>query len=145
VGPAPTDSFARRCLLARKFVEAGTRFVQVIKSDWDAHDGIAENHGKNFDIVDRPIAGLLADLQQRGLLESTLVALWITDALSHPAIIGLFRCQLAGTHGNDKWFLDKGKRTYLRDDGSPFPTFADTIREANRAALERAYGKAVGS
>jgi hypothetical protein len=69
----PTDGFGRKCLLARKFIEAGTRFVQVISSDWDAHDSIQENHGKMLPQVDKPIAGLLADLKQRGLLDSTLV------------------------------------------------------------------------
>jgi len=73
IGEEPTDSYGRKCLLARKFIEAGTRFVQVIKGDWDAHDGIADNHGKALSVVDKPVAGLLADLKQRGLLDSTLV------------------------------------------------------------------------
>jgi hypothetical protein len=60
----------------------------------------------------------------------------VFHALSHPAIIGLFRCQLAGTHGYDKWFLGKAKRTYLQDDGTPFPAFAEKVREANRATLK---------
>ena len=73
IGEQPTDSFGRKCLLARKFVEAGTRFVQVISSDWDAHDNIEDNHGKLLRQVDKPIAGLLADLKQRGMLDRTLV------------------------------------------------------------------------
>lgn len=73
IGKEPTDSYGRKCLLARKLIEAGTRFVQVIKGDWDAHDGIADNHGKALAVVDKPVAGLLADLKQRGLLDSTLV------------------------------------------------------------------------
>ncbi len=73
IGQEPTDSFGRKCLLARKFIEAGTRFVQLISSDWDAHDDIEKNHGEMMSQVDQPIAGLLADLKQRGLLDSTLV------------------------------------------------------------------------
>ena len=73
IGDDATDSFGRKCLLARKFVESGTRFIQLISSDWDAHDNIEQNHGKMLRQVDKPIAGLLQDLKQRGLLESTLV------------------------------------------------------------------------
>jgi hypothetical protein len=68
-----TNDFGRKCLLARKFIEAGTRFVQCIHGGWDAHDEIARNHSKNLTEVDRPIAGLIADLKQRGLLDSTLI------------------------------------------------------------------------
>ena len=69
-------------------------------------------------------------------------AKWITAALAHPAIVGVFRCQLIGTHGNDHWFEGKAKRTYLRDDGTPFPIMATRVREANQAALKSAYDKA---
>ncbi len=69
-------------------------------------------------------------------------AKWIAAALAHPGIVGVFRCQLIGTHGNDRWFEGKAKRTYLRDDGTPFPIMAARVREANQAALQAAYGKA---
>jgi hypothetical protein len=69
-------------------------------------------------------------------------AQWIAAALAHPGIVGVFRCQLIGTHGNDRWFESKAKRTYLRDDGTPFPIMAARVREANQAALQAAYGKA---
>jgi len=68
-----SDSFGRKCLLARKLVEAGIRFVQCIHGGWDAHEGIERNHSKNLAEVELPIAGLLTDLKQRGLLDSTLV------------------------------------------------------------------------
>lgn len=68
---------------------------------------------------------------------------WITAALAHPAIVGVFRCQLIGTHGNDRWFEGKAKRTYLRDNGTPFSIMAARVREANQAALKAAYDKAV--
>ncbi|MBM3862037.1 MAG: hypothetical protein FJ395_20625 [Verrucomicrobia bacterium] len=69
-------------------------------------------------------------------------AKWITHALAHPGIVGVFRCQLIGTHGNDRWFEGKAKRNYLRDDGTPFPIMAARVREANQAALKVAYDKA---
>ena len=73
VGQEPTDAFGRRCLLARRLVEQGVRFVQVYAGTWDSHDYIERAHGALVRQVDRPIAGLLKDLKQRGLLESTLV------------------------------------------------------------------------
>jgi uncharacterized protein (DUF1501 family) len=68
--------FGSMCLLARRLVERGVRFVQLYSgagSKWDAHAKIEENHSKLFRETDKPIAGLLRDLKQRGLLESTLV------------------------------------------------------------------------
>ena len=67
------DSIGRRCLLARRLVERGVRFVQVIVSGWDSHDYIEKAHGSRLDSIDRPIAGLLKDLKRTGLLEETLV------------------------------------------------------------------------
>ncbi len=72
-----TADFGRQCLLARRFAEAGVRFIQVTHSDtkvqWDQHSNLKEGHEKNAREVDLPIAGLLTDLKQRGLLEDTLV------------------------------------------------------------------------
>ncbi len=67
------DSIARRCLLARRLVERGVRFVQVIVSGWDSHDYIEKAHGARLDSIDRPVAGLLKDLKRTGLLDETLV------------------------------------------------------------------------
>jgi hypothetical protein len=75
VGEKPTDDFGRQCLMARRFAEAGVRFIQVSHSfKWDQH-GNMKQHEKNALEVDRPIAGLLSDLKTRGLLDDTLV-LW---------------------------------------------------------------------
>ena len=68
-----TASFARQCLLARRFSERGVRFVQVTHPYWDQHEHLTKEHTRLAAEVDRPIAGLLADLQGRGLLEETLV------------------------------------------------------------------------
>lgn len=72
-----TADFGRQCLLARRLAERGVRFIQVTHSDsqvqWDQHSQLKEGHEKNAAEVDLPIAGLLVDLKQRGLLEDTLV------------------------------------------------------------------------
>jgi hypothetical protein len=70
----PTDNFGRQCLLARRFAESGVRFVQVSHSyKWDQHGELRKDHAKNALEVDKPIAGLLADLKRRDLLKDTLV------------------------------------------------------------------------
>ena len=73
IGEKETDAVGRRCLLARRLVEKGVRFVQVYASGWDSHDFIAEAHKSRMRATDKPIAGLLKDLKQRGMLDSTLV------------------------------------------------------------------------
>jgi len=73
IGQEPTDAMGRRCLLARRLVERDVRFVQLYAGTWDSHDYIERAHGNLVKQVDRPIAALLADLKQRGLLDSTLV------------------------------------------------------------------------
>jgi len=79
IDSAVTDDFGRQCLMARRFVERGVRFVQVTHSDsevqWDQHANLYHGHTKNAAEVDKPIAGLLSDLKSRGLLDDTLV-LW---------------------------------------------------------------------
>ena len=79
VGKAPTDEFGRNCLVARRLVERGVRFVQLysggghLEETWDAHESIEKNHGLHGAEIDQPIAALLGDLEQRGLLDETLV------------------------------------------------------------------------
>ncbi|MAI70538.1 MAG: sulfatase [Rhodopirellula sp.] len=72
-----TEDFGRQCLMARRFLENGVRFVQVTHSDsevqWDQHGNLYAGHTKNAAEVDKPIAGFLQDLKSRGLLEDTLV------------------------------------------------------------------------
>ena len=76
---APTKDFGHRCLLARRFCEAGVRFVQVSTPYvWDQHGGLVRGHTKNALSVDEPISGLLTDLKQRGMMEDTLVV-WGTE------------------------------------------------------------------
>jgi hypothetical protein len=71
-----TDEFGTRCLLARRLIEHGVRFVQVYSGDtngWDAHTDVAKNHGDLCRRTDLPVAGLLRDLKRRGLWDDTLV------------------------------------------------------------------------
>ena len=74
-----TDDFGRKCLLARRMVERGVRFIQVYSgghhndANWDAHGDLVKNHELHAGNTDKPIAGLLKDLKQRGLLDETLV------------------------------------------------------------------------
>ncbi len=76
VGKKPTDNFARQCLLARKLAERGVRYIQVSTDyTWDTHQKNKAGHITESAKVDQPISALLTDLQQRGLLEDTLV-LW---------------------------------------------------------------------
>ena len=81
-----TQPFGRQCLLARRLVERGVRFVQLWSGayvndtvdTWDAHNSIVDNHGQHAMEVDKPIAGLLKDLKRRGMLDDTLVV-WHTE------------------------------------------------------------------
>jgi Protein of unknown function (DUF1501) len=69
----PTDGFGRQCLLARRFAEAGVRFIELGHGSWDHHSNLQTALADNCTETDKPIAGLLQDLKQRGLLEDTLV------------------------------------------------------------------------
>jgi hypothetical protein len=79
IGDEKCDHFARQCLMARRLVERGVRFVQIYSGgmenqrSWDGHNDIKGNHQQFADETDRPVAGLLTDLAQRGLLDETLV------------------------------------------------------------------------
>lgn len=76
IGEEPTDEFGMRCLLARRMIERGVRFVQLYSGGtigWDAHKDVKENHTRYCAKTDKPVAGLIKDLKLRGLLDDTLV------------------------------------------------------------------------
>jgi hypothetical protein len=73
VKPGPAGSFARQCLMARRLSEAGVRFVEICQPGWDQHNDLHNGLIRNAAATDRPTAALLADLDQRGLLDETLV------------------------------------------------------------------------
>jgi hypothetical protein len=98
-----TAPFARNCLMARRLLERGVRFVQLChggafggnpRINWDAHEDIVDNHVRQAGTMDRPVAGLLRDLKARGLLEDTLV-ICTTEFGRTPITQGL------GTRGRD--------------------------------------------
>lgn len=74
-----TDDFGRKCLLARRLVERGVRFIQIYSggnhndANWDAHSDMVRNHTKHAGNTDKPIAGLIKDLKQRGMLDETII------------------------------------------------------------------------
>jgi hypothetical protein len=109
-----TAGFGRNCLLARRLLERGVRFVQLYaggafgspRINWDAHEDIVENHRTQAAVADRPVAGLLKDLKARGLLDDTLL-LWTTEFGRTPFTEGVgargrdhhqlaFTCWMAG-------------------------------------------------
>jgi len=74
IGDPVTDAFGRKCLLARRLVERGVRFVQAFAGGWDSHQVIKLAHTQRIRSVDKPITALISDLKQRGMLDETLVA-----------------------------------------------------------------------
>jgi len=68
-----TDTFGKQCLMARKFVEAGVRFIEITHGTWDQHFNLKAALERNTGAIDKPIAGLLTDIKQRGLLKDTLI------------------------------------------------------------------------
>jgi hypothetical protein len=75
IGEKETDDFGRQCLMARRMAEAGVRFVQISDGGWDHHGKLRQGLPVRCKAIDKPIAGLITDLKQRGLLDDTLV-LW---------------------------------------------------------------------
>ncbi|TWU62982.1 DUF1501 domain-containing protein [Crateriforma conspicua] len=68
-----TETFGRQCLMARRLVENGVRFVQIFSGGWDSHDYLQRGHSARIRSVDKPMAALIADLKRRGMLDDTLV------------------------------------------------------------------------
>lgn len=104
-----TENFGRQCLMARRFLERGVRFVQVTHSDsevqWDQHSDLVQGHSKNASEVDKPIAGFLSDLKASGLLEDTLV-LWGGEFGRTPTSQGNGRDH--NPHGFSMWMAGGG-------------------------------------
>ena len=68
-----TKTFGRQCLMARRLVEKGVRFVQIFSGGWDSHDYLERGHTARIKSVDKPMAALIRDLKQRGMLDDTLI------------------------------------------------------------------------
>jgi hypothetical protein len=83
-----TKNFGSKCLIARKMVEAGVRFVEITHGNWDHHSNLIEALGRNCTAIDRPLLGLISDLKQRGMLDETLVV-WTGEFGRTPYAQGL--------------------------------------------------------
>ena len=124
----PTDNYGRQCLMARRMSESGVRFVQASHAYWDQHSELKEKHTELATQVDKPIAGLLTDLKQRGLLDETLV-IWGAEFGRTPTA--------QGTNGRDHnphaftWWMAGGgvKRgfSYGRSDDFGFYAAQDKV------------------
>ena len=115
-----TANFGRQCLLARRFAEHGVRFVQVTHSPnpgtWDQHYSLRAGHERNARQVDRPIAGLLQDLKQRGLLDDTLV-IWGGEFGRTPTVQGKYGEGAGRDHNPDGftiWMAGGGVKGGIR-------------------------------
>ncbi len=97
-GPDAFPTFARNCLLARRMVERGVRFVAIHHASWDHHNDLDSDLGFNCQVVDQPVGALLRDLKQRGLLDETLVV-WASEFGRTP--LGENRPGFASVTGRD--------------------------------------------
>jgi uncharacterized protein (DUF1501 family) len=104
---SPTMQSGRGCLLARRMVERGVRFVQLRIGGWDAHGNIKGNHERMCSITDKPISALLTDLKQRGLLDSTLVV-WAGEFGRTPTMEGRANGRDHSPAGYSVWFAGGG-------------------------------------
>lgn len=112
VDAEPTDNIGRMCLMARRFSEAGVRFVQISHGFWDHHVDILKRHPEMARECDQPIAALLADLKQRGLLDETLVV-W-TGEFGRPPILNKNNGRDHNAVGFTAWMAGGGVKGGLR-------------------------------
>ncbi len=104
---APSKPVGTACLLARRMVERGVRFVQVRVGGWDAHGNLTGNHNGMAARTDRPVAGLLTDLKRRGLLDDTLVV-WAGEFGRTPTMEGLGKGRNHNPLGYSVWLAGGG-------------------------------------
>lgn len=107
IGTPETDAFGTQCLMARRMVEAGVRFVELSKGGWDHHTDLKTKMEQGCQAIDKPIAGLLADLKQRGLLKDTLV-IWAGEFGRTPHMTGSGRGH--NNKGYTTWMAGGGVR-----------------------------------
>ena len=106
IGNNETDSFGRQCLLARRLSESGVRFVEITHGNWDTHFNMSNSLPNLCRQIDKPVAGLLTDLKQRGMLEDTLV-IWA----------GEFGRTPFAQNGNGRDHNNKGYTTWMAGGG----------------------------
>ena len=106
-----SEHMARKCLMARRLVENGVRFVQIYCDGWDSHENIAVEHRNRGLETDKPVAGLLKDLKQRGLLDETLVVWCGEMGRTADNSMSFFRSNPGRDHNKDAmimWFAGAG-------------------------------------
>jgi len=108
----PTDQIGRACLMARRFAEAGVRFIQVNHEFWDDHSDIFKGHPQHALETDQPVAALLTDLKQRGLLEDTLV-LWGGE-FGRPPLLNKNKGRDHNNLGFTMWLAGGGTKPGIR-------------------------------
>lgn len=124
----PTAKFGRMCLLARRMVERGVRYVHLYNNDWDGHGECAKNHQDNARRIDQPIAALIGDLKQRGLLESTLLV-WTGEFGRTPVMQGS-RGRDHNPYGFTTWLCGggiRGGKVIGQTDDFGFKAVADKV------------------
>ena len=124
IGESTTNSFATKCLVARRMVESGVRFIEVTTDGWDHHFLLKEKLPASCQAVDKPIAGLLADLKQRDLLKDTLVI-----------FAGEFGRTPHGS-GNGRGHNNKGYTTWMAGGGVKAGFSYGATDEIGREAVE---------
>lgn len=134
IGKPNTDDFGRRCLLARRMVERGVRFIQVYSGgahnddNWDAHGDLETNHNLHAGQTDKPIAALLTDLKRRGLLDSTLIV-WGGEFGRQP--VAEYQASTGRDHNS------YGFTMWMAGGGIKGGTTVGTTDELGAAAVER--------
>jgi hypothetical protein len=136
----PTSLFGRQCLITRRLIERGVRCVQIYhggghqQQTWDAHHGVEENLAIHCPEVDRPIAGLLTDLERRGLLEETLV-IWGGEFGRQPVSQVAGAGQIASSAGRDH--NPKANTIWLAGGGVRPGSYGETDELGAEAAVNK--------
>lgn len=124
IGEAATHSFGTQCLLARRMVESGVRFIEVGVGGWDHHTQLSDKLPASCEAVDKPIAGLLADLKQRDMLKDTLV-IWAGEFGRTPH-----------GNGNGRGHNNKGYTTWMAGGGVKGGFSYGSTDETGREAVD---------
>lgn len=131
IGESTTEQFGRSCLLARRLVEKGVRFVQAYSVGWDSHDDLETAHGARIRAVDKPIAGLIQDLKQRDLLKETLIV--ICGEFGRSPDNSVKRGRVGRDHN------PKAMSIVLAGGGVPAGTYVGATDEIGQSAVEEVH------
>ena len=130
LGNKETKAFGTQCLMARRLVEKGVRFVQIFSGGWDSHDFLERNHSSRIKSVDQPIAALIKDLKARGMLEETLIV-WTGEFGRTPA-----NARRGGVDANGRAHNADAMAIFLAGGGVPRGATIGATDEIGRKAVE---------